>query len=74
MADIYKRALLNNAFSVVIAHNHPSGDLKPSRADVDFTEEIIKAGNLLRINCLDHIIVSIDGYYSLREHGDNCFE
>lgn len=74
MADIYKRALLNNAFSVVIAHNHPSGDLKPSRADVDFTEEIIKAGNLLRINCLDHIIVSIDGYYSLREHGDVYFD
>ena len=74
MADIYKKALLNNAFSVVIAHNHPSGDLTPSHADVDFTEEVIKAGNLLGINCLDHIIVSIDGYYSLREHGDNYFE
>lgn len=74
MADIYKKALLNNTFSIVIAHNHPSGDLTPSRADVGFTEEVIEAGRLLGINCLDHIIVSIDGYYSLREHGDNYFE
>ena len=74
MADIYKKALLNNAFSIVIAHNHPSGDLTPSRADVGFTEEVIEAGRLLGINCLDHIIVSIDGYYSLREHDDACFE
>ena len=74
MADIYKRALLNNAFSIVIAHNHPSGKLKPSHTDVQFTEKVIEAGRLLGINCLDHIIVSIDGYYSLRQHGDNYFE
>lgn len=74
MASIYKRALLNNAFSIVIAHNHPSGKLKPSRADVQVTEKIIEAGRLLGINCLDHIIVSIDGYYSLRQHGDNYFD
>lgn len=74
MADLYKRALLNNAFSIVIAHNHPSGKLEPSRADVQVTEKIIEAGRLLGINCLDHIIVSIDDYYSLRENGDNYFE
>lgn len=74
MASIYKRALLNNAFSIVIAHNHPSGKLNPSRADVQVTEKIIEAGRLLGINCLDHIIVSIDGYYSLRQHGDNYFD
>lgn len=73
-ADIYKRALLNNAFGIVMAHNHPSGKLKPSRADVQTTEKIIEAGRLLGINCLDHIIVSIDGYYSLRQHGDNYFD
>ena len=74
IADIYKRALLNNAFSIVVAHNHPSGKLNPSHADVEVTEKIIEAGRLLGINCLDHIIVSIDDYYSLRKHGDNYFE
>ena len=74
MSDIYKRALLNNAYGIVIAHNHPSGKLEPSRTDVQLTEKIIEAGRLLGINCLDHIIVSIDDYYSLREHGDNWFE
>lgn len=74
MADIYKRALLNNAFSIVIAHNHPSGDFKPSRTDIDFTEEVIKAGKLLGVNCLDHIIVTIDDYCSLREHGCCYFD
>ena len=74
IADIYKRALLNNAFSIVIAHNHPSGKVEPSQTDVQFTEKVIEAGRLLGINCLDHIIVSIDGYYSLRQHGNNCFE
>lgn len=74
MADIYKRALLNNASNIVLAHNHPCGQLKPSREDVRITEAVIEAGRLLGINCLDHIIVSIDGYYSLRQHGDNYFD
>lgn len=42
MADIYKRALLNNASNIVLAHNHPCGELKPSRTDVQVTEKIIK--------------------------------
>ena len=74
MADIYKRALLNNAYGIVIAHNHPGGKASPSHEDVMITDKIIEAGKLLGIDCVDHIIVTIDNYYSLREHGDNCFE
>lgn len=74
MADIYKRALLNNAFSIVIAHNHPGGKASPSHEDVVITDKIIEAGKLLGIDCMDHIIVTIDNYYSLREHEHNCFE
>lgn len=74
MADIYKRALLNNAYSIVIAHNHPSGDVTPSSTDITFTERVIKAGDILGISCLDHIIVSMDNHYCLREHRDWCFD
>ena len=74
MADIYKRALLNNAYSIVIAHNHPSGDVTPSSTDITFTERVIKAGDILGISCLDHIIVSMGNHYCLREHRDWCFD
>lgn len=74
MADIYKRALLNNAYGIVIAHNHPGGKASPSHEDVVITDKIIEAGKLLGIDCMDHIIVTIDNYYSLREHDDACFE
>lgn len=74
VADIYKRALLNNAFSIVVAHNHPGGKESPSHEDVMITDKIIEAGKLLGIGCMDHIIVTIDNYYSLREHDDAYFE
>ena len=74
MADIYKRALLNNAYGIVIAHNHPGGKARPSHEDVVITDKIIEAGKLLGIDCMDHIIITINNYYSLREHDDACFE
>ena len=67
--EVFKRALLNNASDIIVAHNHPSGDPNPSKEDIQITERLKEAGNLLGINLLDHIIVGEDKYISLKEKG-----
>lgn len=67
--EVFKRALLNNANSIMVAHNHPSGDPNPSKEDIQITERLKEAGNLLGINLIDHIIVGDDKYISLKEKG-----
>jgi DNA repair protein RadC len=67
--EIVKEALLLNAKSIIIAHNHPSGALEPSQADKSITRRIRDACNLLDINLLDHIIVSRLGAMSFSERG-----
>lgn len=67
--EVFKRALLNNASDIIVAHNHPSGDPNPSKEDIQTTERLKEAGNLLGINLLDHIIVGEDKYISLKEKG-----
>ena len=67
--EVFKAAILNNAASIVLAHNHPSGDPEPSREDIETTHRLVNAGNILGINVLDHIIVGDGKYISLREHG-----
>ena len=64
--EVFKRALLNNASNIMVAHNHPSGDPNPSKEDIQITERLKEAGNLLGINLLDHIIVGEDKYISLK--------
>ncbi len=66
---ILKRALETDAVSLILCHNHPSGSLKPSRADEDLTTKIKEAARHLDIKVLDHIIVSEDGYYSFADGG-----
>lgn len=66
---ILKRALEENAVSIVLCHNHPSGSLRPSRADEELTRKIKAAAALLDINVIDHIIVSDSGYYSFADEG-----
>ena len=66
--EIYKKAISHSAASIIVAHNHPSGDTEPSEADISFTRRIVEAGELLGIKCLDHFILG-DSYLSLREHG-----
>lgn len=66
---ILKRALEENAVSIVLCHNHPSGSLRPSRADEELTKKIKAAAGLLDINVIDHIIVSDSGYYSFADEG-----
>jgi len=66
--EIFKSAILANAVSIVICHNHPSGELIPSPEDIAMTKQLIYAGELLGIKVLDHLIVSNQGYKSLRDY------
>jgi len=66
---ILKRALETDAVSLILCHNHPSGSLRPSRADEELTSKIKEAARHLDIKVLDHIIVSEDGYYSFADSG-----
>ena len=66
--ELFKSAILNNAASVVLAHNHPSGDTTPSKEDIALTKRMVEAGELLGIEVMDHVIVVPDGgFLSLRE-------
>lgn len=66
---ILKKALEENATSIVLCHNHPSGNLKPSRADEEITKKIKEAAAYFDIKIIDHIIVSEDGFYSFADEG-----
>jgi DNA repair protein RadC len=68
--DIFRIALLANAATVVVGHNHPSGDPTPSSDDLVLTERLKNAGTLIGISLSDHLIVTADaGYFSFREAG-----
>jgi DNA repair protein RadC len=66
---ILKKALEEDAVSLILCHNHPSGSLKPSRADEELTRKIKEAATYFDIKVLDHLIVSDDGYYSFADDG-----
>jgi len=65
---VVQLAVLSNASSVIVAHNHPSGALKPSTADINLTKRIQKALQTLSISLNDHIIICRQGYYSFLDH------
>lgn len=66
---ILKKALEEEATSLILCHNHPSGNLKPSLADEELTRKIKEAASYMDIKVIDHIIVSEDGYYSFADEG-----
>ena len=66
--DVFKSAILGNAASIILCHNHPSGDLTPSDSDIEITKHLIEAGELLGVRVLDHLIISNQGYKSLRDY------
>ena len=66
---LFKKALEANAVAIVIGHNHPSGVLRPSKADETLTKRIKEAGDFLNINLLDHLIVTQQGYLSFADEG-----
>ena len=73
LAEIFEVPIRCRAASVIIVHNHPSGNPAPSEEDIRFTEELIKAGNLLDIGVLDHIVIAKDGFSSIRQLGKVVF-
>ena len=67
VAEVFRAAIADNAPSIVLAHNHPSGDPTPSPDDVSLTRALVQAGKLLDIDVLDHLIVTNDRFVSLKE-------
>jgi len=66
---VFLRALEGRAASIVLCHNHPSGTLQPSQADIDLTKKLRHAGSTLDTQVLDHLIISERGYYSFADEG-----
>jgi len=68
--EVFKFAILANASSIIVAHNHPSGDTTPSTDDVELTKRLKQASEILAIDLLDHIVLGHDGQYlSFRDRG-----
>ncbi|MBI5613472.1 DNA repair protein RadC [Candidatus Gottesmanbacteria bacterium] len=67
--EVFGLAILRHASHVIVAHNHPSGDPKPSKEDIATTKRLVDAGKILGISVADHIVVSKDEYVSLKEDG-----
>lgn len=66
---IFQAALKANACSVIFAHNHPSGNLQPSDADIQLTRKLNEAGRIMEVTVLDHIILVPDSYFSMTDNG-----
>jgi DNA repair protein RadC len=66
---LFATALKLKASSLILAHNHPSGELHPSQADISMTNKLIEGGKVLDISILDHLIISSNGYYSFGDEG-----
>jgi len=66
---IFMRALIHNASGIILAHNHPSGNLRPSDQDIKLTKKIQNGAQILDMNLLDHIIVDSDNFYSFADEG-----
>ena len=67
--EVFRAAVIGAAYSVVLMHNHPSGDPSPSQADVSLTRQLVEAGRILRVEVADHIVVGCNRHCSLREAG-----
>lgn len=67
--EIFKNAYLNSASGIICVHNHPSGDIMPSKEDLFLTDNLVKIGKINGIPILDHIIIGNDNYYSMHDSG-----
>ncbi|MCO7126064.1 DNA repair protein RadC [Sporolactobacillus shoreicorticis] len=67
--EVFKTAVLSNAASILIAHNHPSGIVDPSREDKEVTKRLVSVGNIIGIEVLDHLIIGDNKYLSFKEQG-----
>ncbi|MCS6847200.1 MAG: DNA repair protein RadC [Anaerolineae bacterium] len=69
VGEVFREAIRSNCASIIVAHNHPSGDPSPSAEDIAVTRALVQAGKLLDIEVLDHIIIAHNRYVSLKERG-----
>ena len=67
--EIFRVAVMLPAYGIILVHNHPSGDPKPSQEDIDLTQKVVASGTVLDIPLVDHLVVGENRYYSFKEHG-----
>lgn len=67
--EVYKVAILTNSAAIAVMHNHPSGNIQPSREDKEITRKLLEAGEILGIKLVDHVIVGGGNFYSFASHG-----
>jgi DNA repair protein RadC len=67
--EVFKVAIISNTAAIIVGHNHPSGESRPSKEDIEITSRLVDAGRILGIELLDHIITGGDGYTSLVKEG-----
>ena len=68
--ETYRRAINRGVASIICVHNHPSGDLEPSREDIKVSEQLKNAGDIVGIHVLDHVIINVDGEFtSMKQRG-----
>lgn len=67
--DVFRMAIYKLAVKMILVHNHPSGNLTPSKADEDFTDRLLKVGKLIKIAVIEHLIITEDNYTSLADNG-----
>ncbi len=67
--EVFKTAVKRSAASIILAHNHPSGDPSPSKEDIDITHRLIDAGRIMGIEIIDHVVIGENNYYSFKEKG-----
>ena len=72
--EVFKEAILVSASSIICIHNHPSGNVVPSRNDIEITNRLISVGEMLGIKVIDHVIIGSDKYYSFLENGNIQFK
>lgn len=66
---IFKKAIEDLASAIIVAHNHPSGQLKPSNSDIKLTNKLVETGSIMDISVLDHLIITNESYYSFADEG-----
>lgn len=71
--DVFREAVKLNSSNIIIIHNHPAGSLKPSKEDIFLTNQFIRIGKIIGIPVIDHLIISINGYYSFLEKNGDLF-
>jgi DNA repair protein RadC len=69
IGEVFKSAIQRNAASIIVLHNHPSGDATPSQQDINLTRAIVQAGKLLDVEVLDHLVIGQGQWVSMKEKG-----